>query len=173
MEATSQQITKRERRLLKKEQKKQEKLQNHKRERNVKVLKYIGATLIVAVVFISVLFLFGSRKTLPPKTLEGHIETSPPSHILNTPMDVRVHKHMLEHADGSGPPGIIINYNCEDFNCEPNLVEKLTKIVNDYPQHLYLAPYPSMSAKLVITRYGEQEILNEFDEKKIREFIER
>ncbi len=31
---------------------------------------------------------------------------------------------MLEHADGSDSPGVIINYNCDDFKCDNNLITK-------------------------------------------------
>ena len=40
-------------------------------------------------------------------------------------MPIAIQKHMLEHADGKegGRGGVIINYNCEDFNCEDGLIE--------------------------------------------------
>ncbi len=109
----------------------------------------------------------------PPTDIRGHTENVPPSHILSSPMPLSVHKHMLEHADGSGPPGVIINYNCEDFECAPDLVDRLAAIVNDYPDNVYLAPFPNMSAKIVVSRYQRRLVLDEYDEEKIREFIER
>ncbi len=87
-------------------------------------------------------------------------------------MPLSMQKHMLEHADGQGPPGVIINYNCEDFECEPDLIDKLKAIAQDYPEFVYLAPFPNMSAKIAITRRGAIEVLDEFDEERIRRFIE-
>ena len=88
-------------------------------------------------------------------------------------MDIRIQKHMLEHADGSGPPGVVINYNCQDFSCEADLIDKLAEFVKEYPAYVYLAPFSMMSAKIVLTRLGEMEILDEFDEDKIRSFIKK
>ena len=120
-----------------------------------------------------VVWLVGQKPLLPPTTIAGHIEVSPPAHILTEPMDVRVFKHLLEHADGSGPPAVIITYNCQDFDCEEGLLDKLTQLVNEYPSYLYLAPFPHQTAKLVLTRLGQQEILDKWDEQKIRDFIEQ
>jgi len=79
---------------------------------------------------------------------------------------------MLEHADGSGPPGVIISYNCDDYDCQPDFVDRLRAIAEDYPDFVYLAPFPGMTAKLAVTRRGKQVILDEFDEQRIRNFIE-
>ncbi len=113
---------------------------------------------------------------LPPTDVVGHIESVPPDHILDEPMSIPVQKHMLEHADGNGPPGVVINYNCQDYECEPDMVERLADIVRDYPDFVYLAPLPNMTAKLAITRVGAIETFDTFDENTeaaIRAFIER
>ena len=47
---------------------------------------------------------------------------------------------LAQHADGRGPPGVIIHYNCDDYDCEPDLIQKLTKIVRDHRANVYLAP---------------------------------
>ena len=86
-------------------------------------------------------FLFSNVKTLPPTDFRGHVEESPPSHILKTPMELTVQKHMLEHSDGDGPPGVIISYNCFDFECEDDLIEKLEAFTEQY-NHVYVAPFP-------------------------------
>lgn len=80
---------------------------------------------------------------------------------------------MLEHADGieGGTPGVLINYNCNEFDCKDNLIDNLTKITQDYPKFVYLAPYRNMGTKLVLTKEGRQEVLDNFDEDKIRNFI--
>lgn len=113
-----------------------------------------------------------NREVLPPTSSQGHIESSPPSHILDQPMGATVQMHMLEHADGNGPPGVIINYNCNDFECESDLVGQLTDIANEYPEFVYLAPFPGMTEKLVITREGKVETSDSFDKESLVSFIE-
>lgn len=87
------------------------------------------------------------RPSLPPITMAGHTETLPPGYILSTPMPETIQKHMLEHAGGSGAPGVIIQYNCQDFECEPGLVGQLTEIARSYPGSVYLAPNTRMTAR--------------------------
>ena len=78
---------------------------------------------------------------------------------------------MLEHADGKGPPGIIINYNCVDYACESDLIEKLEAFAKKYSANVYVAPFKNMDAKIVLTRLNKIEILESFDENKIEDFI--
>ena len=59
---------------------------------------------------------FSGVKVLPPTTMQGHVESSPASHVLREQMPISIHRHMLEHSDGTGAPGIVINYNCEDYS---------------------------------------------------------
>lgn len=128
----------------------------------------VGAFVIVALRY------SGSEAAFyPPTDIVGHAENVPPRHILTAPMPLSMQKHMLEHADGNGPPGVVINYNCQDFPCEPDLVERLTAIAEAYPEFVYLAPFPGMSAKIVVTRRGNRLILDTVDEGRIRAFIER
>lgn len=129
--------------------------------------------LIVAVIGF-IFFFISNSKTLPPKDMQGHMEASPPSHILKEPMSITIHKHMLEHADGKegGRGGVIINYNCKDFSCEEDLVEKLEAFGQKYPLHVYVAPFPNMEAKIVLTRLNQQEILNEYDAQIIDGFVQ-
>lgn len=112
-----------------------------------------------------------TRPKLPPTSQSGHIESSPDSHILDSPMPEAIQKHMLEHADGAGAPGVIVQYNCEDFECESDLVDKLTKLVEEYPDNVYLAPN-NYDGRIILTREGKIEILDDFDVKRIRDFIE-
>ena len=168
---TSQFLSKAERRGIKKEEKRREQ-QLEKRKNRLKKLLFTSVWILGAVILVFIVgFIVSNQKVLPPTTMAGHIEVSPESHFLTEPMDIRVHKHMLEHADGSGPPGVIINYNCDDFECNDNLLSSLKEIVEQYPQNVYVAPYPGMSAKLVLTRLGQQEILDDFDEARIKAFI--
>ncbi len=81
---------------------------------------------------------------LPPISANPHVEVSPQEHILTEPMNLSVQRHMLEHADGDGQPGVIINYNCEDFDCNDDFLPTLAKTVETYPNFVYLAPSKNM-----------------------------
>lgn len=166
-------LSKKERKRLKKEQEKKEQAKRYKAAKRKKILKFVGWSIVVIAILYGLILLATAGKNLPPISMAGHIEGSPAAHILTTKMDIRVHKHMLEHADGNGPPGVIINYNCEDFECESDLLDKLATIVQDYPANVYLAPWPNMSARLVITAEGRQQVLADFNEQAIRDFIKR
>jgi hypothetical protein len=170
---TLKRLSKRERKKRLKELRRRER----QREARIRSLKKWGGivTLVLAIVALGYggyRWVLGA-KYYPPTDIAGHTEDVPPGHILNEPMPLAVQKHMLEHADGSGPPGVIINYNCEDFTCEPDLIERLAEIAQEYPSFVYLAPFPGMDAKIALTRLGELEVLDSFDEERIRAFIER
>ena len=116
-------------------------------------------------------FYIKSRPNLPPIDMSWHIEENPPNHMLDTAMPEVVQKHMLEHADGKGDPGIIIQYNCNmPYRCEPGLVSKLKQLVKKYPKNVYLAP-GNYSGMIILTRLNKREILNSYNEPKILEFI--
>ncbi len=164
------QLPKRERKKKLKELKKR----GQKKQDLAKKLRSWGVGLIVIGTIASGgYYWWTNREVLPPTSSQGHIESSPPSHILGQPMSVTIQMHMLEHSDGSGPPGVIINYNCDDFECEDNLVDQLTEIANEYPEFVYLAPYPEMTEKLAITREGKIEIFDSFNKDLLVSFIER
>jgi len=160
----------------------QHKMASHPIEESRKVLseeqkKKIKNYSIFVVIFILVVgsigYLVATSKTLPPVSIQGHIEVNPTSHVLKEPMKLEIQKHMLEHADGSGPPGIIINYNCEDYECESDLVENLELFSEKYPSNVYITPFKNMDAKIVLTRLNKIEILESLDEQKIDNFINR
>ncbi len=133
-----------------------------------------GSFVTIVLIVLAVRYASGASASTyyPPTDIVGHTETSPPSHILDRPMPLSTFKHMLEHSDGNGPPGVIINYNCEDYECEPDLIDRLRAIAEDYPDFVYLAPFPDMTTKIAVTRRGRQIVLDEFDEQRIRDFIE-
>ena len=89
-------------------------------------------------------------------------------------MNLVVHKHMLEHADGKegGRGGVIINYNRNDFTCDDSLIEKLEAFAVIYPEHVYVAPFQDMDAKIVLTKLNQQKILGGYDEQAIEEFVQ-
>ena len=129
--------------------------------------------IVIAIVAVGGYFWLINREVLPPTSFLGHIESAPLSHISDQPMLITVQKHMLEHADGAGPPGVVINYNCIDFECESDLVRQLTEIAQQFPEFVYLAPYPDMTKKIAITRQGRIETFDSFDKEGLVSFIER
>ena len=44
-----------------------------------------------------------------------------------------------------------VQYNCEQFDCEPDMVERMQAIVEQAPSNVYFAPYPKMDAKIALT----------------------
>ncbi len=126
---------------------------------------------LAAVVIIGgIIWYIKTRSNLPPIDLSGHIEKNPPAHIMDTEMNELIQKHMLEHADGKGKPGILIQYNCKKYRCEKDLVEKLKTLVKKYPDNVYLAP-ANYDGKIILTRLGQRQILSSFDEQQIVDFI--
>ena len=73
------------------------------------------------------------------------------------------------------PPGqMLVQYNCRDYECEPDLIVDLIALVQTYPRTVYLAPYPGMDAKIALAAPGRLVTLDGFDDshrKQIHEFI--
>ncbi len=137
----------------------------------VKKIKNLGiAIIIVGLIIAGIAWSVSNIKTLPPTDIQGHVESNPPSHILKEPMPIAIQKHMLEHSDGTGKPGIVINYNCEDYFCENDLIEKLENFARDY-NYVYVSPFKGMDAKIALTKLNKIEILEGYSEDKIRNFI--
>ena len=137
-----------------------------------KIRNWIIFIVIIGLIVFGISFAVVNKKTLPPISDQGHIEENPPSHVMREPMNILVQKHMLEHADGSGPQGIIINYNCIDYQCSNDLIPNLEAFAEEYPANVYIAPFPKMDAKIALTRLGKIKILDEYNEETIRAFIE-
>jgi len=137
----------------------------------IKKIRNWGIFIIIAALLVWGVFALFNQPTLPPTSMQGHIEVNPPSHVLKEPMRLEIHKHMLEHSDGTGPPGVIINYNCDDYNCEPGLIENLEAFAEKYPLNVYVAPFPNMGAKIALTRLGRIQVLDSYDEQTIDNFI--
>lgn len=111
-----------------------------------------------------------TRPKLPPIDMSGHIEQNPPSHIMDTGMDESIQKHMLEHADGKGKPGILIQYNCKKYSCEKDFIDKLKTLVKKFPENVYLVPN-NYDGKIILTKLGQRQILSSFDKQQIIDFI--
>lgn len=129
--------------------------------------------IILTVIVTGTFFLISkapARSKLPPIIMQGHVEENPKSHILTETMPEVVQKHMLEHSDGVGKPGIIIQYNCEKYSCESDIISKLTELVKKYPENVYLAP-GNYDGKIILTKMGEYKILENYDEDIINSFI--
>lgn len=126
---------------------------------------------VVGLIFFGVVWGVSSIKTLPSTNMQGHVESNPSSHVLKEPMPIAIQKHMLEHSDGIGRPGVIINYNCEDYECSSDLIEKLEAFAGEY-DYVYVAPFKGMDAKIALTKLGKIEILEYYDETIIKNFIE-
>lgn len=171
MNDNNQQLTKRERRRLRRDEQSREFDKQERKQRMKKVVSYSAIFIAVAGVIYGITVLVGSGGVLPPKSMNPHIEASPSTHIIDTPMPLSTYRHMLEHSDGGGPAGVHINYNCVEFECSPDLVEKLTGIAEEYPEFVYLSPFENMSSMIVLTRLGKQEVFEVFDEEGIVNFI--
>ena len=68
---------------------------------------------------------------------------------------------------------MLVQYNCVDYQCDSDLVEQLTEIVQGYPPQVYLAPFPVMDAKIALAAPGRLETLDTLDEQRINEFIRK
>ena len=77
----------------------------------------------------------------------------------------------MERNAGHPRGSMLVQYNCVRYQCEPDLVESLTQIVREYPRYVYLAPYPTMDAKIALAAPGRLLTLEILDEEQIREFI--
>jgi len=122
--------------------------------------KYKGWAIFVIIVIVTIggiMWMMSLRTILPPTDMVGHIEVNPPAHVLKEPMRIEIHKHMLEHADAieGGRGGSIINYNCIQYDCEAGLIEKLEAFADKY-NHVYVAPFKNMDAKIALTRLNRQ-----------------
>ncbi|MBI5465986.1 MAG: hypothetical protein HY974_01705 [Candidatus Kerfeldbacteria bacterium] len=141
------------------------------KRRRKKIISWIlgGTGTVVAVG--ALLWFIATRPNLPPTNMQGHIEESPNTHITDAPIPDAIQRHMLEHADGKGEPGIIIQYNCKKYSCEPDLIPKLTNLAQLYPDNVYLAP-GDYDGKIILTKINKMQILENFAEQAIKSFVE-
>ncbi len=164
-------LTKQERRLIRKQQKEGERRSEQRKRLTKKTLNAALVVLIAGGAIFGLGWYISTRPNLPPTTAQGHTEDMPQSHITDQPIPDSMQRHLLEHADGRGKPGVIIQYNCKKYSCEPDLIQKLTDLVKQYPANVYLAPN-NYDAKIVLTKIGELKVLESFDEETIKKFAE-
>lgn len=97
-----------------------------------------------------------------PPTSGPHLGYIAPWGVHTRPIVRELQVHNLE--DG----GVLVQYNCE---C-PDLVEKLAAIVRKYDKFVILAPYPEMKSRIALTAWTRIDAFDEFDERRVRRFIE-
>ena len=148
------------------------------RRRNLRrTLLMVTGGLVVVVLVIAGLGLFMITrstfgKELPPTGFTpAHLESFPPQQINGRPIPRLVQEHVMERNFGHARGSMLVQYNCVNFQCDADLVDKLTEIVLTYPPQVYLAPYPTMDAKIALAAPGRLLTLDTLDEDKIREFI--
>lgn len=166
-------LSKKEKRELSRQERHHTETMSQIQNQRKKIKLWIFGVILPVVIIAGIIFLIAKappKLKLPPITMQGHIEENPKAHILTDPMPEVIQKHMLEHADGNGKPGIIIQYNCEKYACEPDLVTKLTELVKQYPDNVYLVP-SDYDGKIILTKLGEYKILENYDENAITSFI--
>ncbi len=140
--------------------------------RNLLVESGVVGALILAV---GSFVLYGSSgKTLPPTSFSAnHLETLPQQQINTVPIPILIQEHMMEHVPPSEEPGVLVQYNCDDYLCAPDLVSNLEPLNRDSSRTVFLAPFPRMDAKIALAAPGKLEILDSFDDAKIRDFIQK
>jgi hypothetical protein len=133
-----------------------------------------GGFAVVALVIGGIFLLVIGQKELPPTGFgPGHTETFPPQQINTGPIPRPEQEHVMERGGGHHRKGsMLVQYNCADYQCEPDFVDRLTEIVRSYPPQVYLAPYPGMDAKIALAAPGRLLTLETLDEDRVRRFID-
>ena len=134
-----------------------------------------GLALLVLVIGGFALFMTTSStfgKELPPTGYTpAHRETLARQQINRQPIARLVQEHVMERDAGHEKGSMLVQYNRRSYQCEDELVNRLTEIVLTYPPQVYLAPYPTMDAKIALAAPGRLLTLDALEEEKIREFI--
>lgn len=149
-----------------------EDIPEEKKSLPIKKIRNLGIfIIIIGLIIAAVIWAISGIKILPPTDMNGHVESNPSSHVLKESMPIAIQKHMLEHADGTGRPGVVINYNCEDYECEEGLIGNLEAFAGDY-DYVYVAPFKGMDAKIALTKLGKIEVLEDYNQTRVINFIE-
>ncbi len=170
-------MSKNEERRSKKEMKLQERLVAERRRRLRQMARrwglYAALGLLLAGGGALVVTRAVTAKAYPPTGMQSHVESYPKCRICSEPIPEAIQRHILEHrepGEHTDRPGILVQYNCA--SC-PELVAKLTRIVERYPRAVYLAPYPKMSPRIALSTLGRLETMEEVDEARVVAFIEK
>lgn len=159
------------RRQLKKQRQEKDRRQKQQKRAFKKVATIVLTALAASGAIFWLYRFIANQPKLPPITAQGHTEDMPQTHVINSPIPDSTQRHMLEHADGRGKPGIIIQYNCEKYSCEPDLIAKLDELVKQYPDNVYLAPN-RYDGKIILTKINQRQILTAFDKAAIESFLD-
>jgi len=98
-----------------------------------------------------------------PPTSGPHLPYIAPWGIHTAPIARELQVHNLE--DG----GVMVQYHCAS-PC-PDLVAKLTEIVQRYDTQVILAPFPAMRTRIALTAWMRLDAFDELDEARIVRFI--
>ena len=165
-----------ERRQRSREQRQQEGRRARRRNLRRTLLMAGGGLAVVVLVVGGLVGFMVTRSTfgkeLPPTGFTpAHLESFPPGQINRQPIPRLVQEHVMERNVGHERGSMLVQYNCVDFQCDAGLVDRLTEIVLAYPPQVYLAPYPTMDAKIALAAPGRLLTLDALDEDKIVKFI--
>ena len=133
----------------------------------------IAAVVITGLVVGAVFFVISNSKILPPTSFgPAHSEQFPSRQINSSPIPRPIREHVMERGGGHHLKGsMLIQYNCDRFECEPDMITRLREIVSARPSNVYLAPFPAMDAKIALAAPGRLVTLDELDESRITRFI--
>jgi len=59
----------------------------------------------------------------------------------------------------------------KNYDCSPDLIEKLEAFADKYPLNVYVSPFKNMDEKIALTKLGRILTLESYDETAIDNFI--
>jgi hypothetical protein len=98
-----------------------------------------------------------------PPTSGPHLPYIAPWGVHSRPIPKELQTHNLE--DG----GVVVSYRPQ---CADRVQAGLRAIVDRYPDHVILAPYPALDRCIALTAWTRIDKLDELDERRIVRFIE-
>jgi hypothetical protein len=98
-----------------------------------------------------------------PPTSGPHLPYIAPWGVHTRPIVKELQVHNLE--DG----GVVVNYKPQ---CADQVQAGLRAIVDRYPDHVILAPYPGLDRCIALTAWTRIEKMDQLDEARVRRFIE-
>lgn len=98
-----------------------------------------------------------------PPTSGPHLPYIAPWGVHTRPIDRELQVHNLE--DG----GVVVNVKPQ---CTDQVLAGLRAIVERYPNHVLLAPYPGLDRCIALTAWTRLDKMDELDERRVVRFIE-
>ena len=141
--------------------------------RRMAITAGVATVVLAGLVVGAVFFVIANSKILPPTSFgPSHSEQFPARQINSVPIPLPIQEHVMERGGGHHLKGsMLIQYNCDRFECEPDMIARLREIVSARPSNVYLAPFPAMDAKIALAAPGRLVTLDELDESRITRFI--